>query len=239
MGVKDMNKRVVIGSVLVLSLAFVVLAASVNTALAVTTYTEHENAGGASIIDVPGHTNIMLSVDHFDTGDFYCGSADRITIAVSAGESGIGPPFRAVAAYEDNPTRIAFSQQLATGVVQNLVKRGQIQVFRIGKTVFAYWTIPLVMPEETWPDGKVTPAVTLPPGLLVLRGYDESKYSITPSLPIGTTGWKVMAETTSYYWAHATLFCPRWHYWGPVAEAITQPGGPSAVTDRTYTWAHA
>jgi hypothetical protein len=203
-------------------------------------FTEHENAGGVTRILVPGQREILITADHMDSCVF--GSADRILVGVSAASSGVGGPFRPVVAFEDNPRRYAFSVSLGSNHEHCLVKPWQIQIFRIGKTSFVYWTIPLVAPatEEIIRPGlptiPATPEVTLPPGLLILRGYDEPKSGsmVYPPYP---SGWKVSVVTTSQYNAHATLFCPRWHYCGPVAEAYIGGGyQPISVTNRTYTW---
>lgn len=233
-----MNRKALV--IAVALLAVVILAASVNTALAETVYTDHEYAGGNSIIDVPGQTIIRLIISGRMEGDYYSGKADRIQINVHTGQFNAAglPVFKQVAAYEDNPTRNAFSVGLSTGQVQNLVKPWQIQIVRICKTCIVYWTVPLVAPATDGPNP--TPAVTLPPGFLVLRGYGEAHSMYIPPTSIGTTGWKVEINNPSYYNATATLFCPGWRYCGPVAEdyvgAITH--NPRVVTDRTWTWTH-
>ena len=220
-------------------MALVVLTTSVNTALAVTVNTDHQYAGGNSIIDVPGQTRVSLIVGRME-GDYYSGKADRIQIAVDTGTllpNGL-PRFKGVASYEDNPTRHAFSVGLGTSGVKTLVKPGHIQILRIGKTndVIIHWTIPLVAPATTAP--YPTPEVTLPPGKLVLRGYGDAFSGYTPPMPIGTTGWTVEINTPSIYNATATLFCQGWNYkWKPVAEDFVGTAfEPKSVTDRTWTW---
>jgi hypothetical protein len=180
----------------------------------------------------------MLIAQHFERSDFYAGSADRIQLMVSAAPSGVGLPFKFVAAYEDNPARFAFSQEVSKGGLTsiNLVGKYQIQIVRICKTVLVCWTVPLIMPAtQTSPLGPATPAVTLPPGCLVFQGYGDLK-SFPPSgqnFPI--SGWSATSETTGYD-AKATLFCSGWHYWGPVAQAPNP--SPSIRTEGTSTWTH-
>jgi hypothetical protein len=227
-----MKKKLILGTILTLSLAFIVSAACVAPAFAVTTHQEHVNAGGQSVIDVPGHTNIQVAVSHSNWGDFFAGSADRIQVFVSTGLAPPAPPFKYVAAYEDNPERIAFSWEVGGGAIQ--LKRGQLQIFRICKTVFIYWTVPLVLPATTTnPLGPPTPAVTLPPGCLVLRGYGDAQVSEIV-MPFPLSGWTSKYESTVYN-AKATFICPGWHYCGPVSEAFTPT---RMVTEGTITWTH-
>lgn len=228
-----MNTKVLVMSVALFAVAM--LTVSVGTALAEPVYTDHDDAGGNIIIDVPGQTMIRLILSGRMKGDYYSGIADRIQINVHTGQfnptTGL-PVFRAVSAYEDNPTRNAFSVGLNTGQVQNLVKPWQIQIIRICKTCIVYWTIPLVAPATT-----TTPEVTLPPGFLVLKGHGEAMSTSTALTSIGTTGWKYSTDVPSLYNATATLFCPGWHYCGPVAEDyVGTTMEPKLITDRTWTF---
>jgi hypothetical protein len=221
-----MKKKMILGTILTLSLAFIVSSVCITPAFAITTYTEQSNAWGSSVIDVPGQTTVFLLVQHFNKGDYYKGSADRINLYI-----GMKP----VAAYEDNPTRFAFSQEVGKGgpVSLNLVRKGQIQIFRLCKTVFVYWTVPLVMPAtEASLLGPATPAVTIPPGCLIIRGYGDAQPGITKeNFPL--SGWSLSGETTGYT-AKATLICPGWHYCGPVAE--TDIHAPKSITKATLVW---
>ena len=234
-----MNKKIIVGS-LVLSLLFVVLATSVNTALACwyrypcseptipdTDFTEHENAGGVTRILVSGQREIMITADHSDSCVF--GSADRIMMGVSANQLGKGPPFKPVIAFEDNPRRYAFSVSLGSTHEHCLVKPWQIQIFRIGKTVFVIWTTPLVAPATSAPNP--TPEVVLPPGMLVFRGKGESYYQefTSPAFP---SGWTYKFETWKRYDADAYFYCRGWNFCGNLTEAPS----PYLIADRTVTW---
>lgn len=225
-----MKRRIVLGAVLALFLSVVVLAACVAPAFAVTPHIEHLKAQGTSIIDVSGQTKILIQGQYWEKGDFYAGSADRIAFYVSTGDS--ARPFKQVASYEDNPTRMAFSQDVDQGGINqfHLVKRDQIQIFIVCKTVFVYWTVPLVALATT-----TTPAVTLPPGCLVLRGYGDFKSIVRESSY--PSGWSYRFETSGYD-AKATLFCPGWHYWGAVGEQPIPPFSNSVVTEGLMTWTH-
>jgi hypothetical protein len=226
-----MNEKTAIG--IVLLLAFVVLTASINAALAVTTFTEHVNAGGAVRIYVPGHTEIMLVVDRCDSSPY--GPSDRIQMYVSGNPSGFGFPLRPVVAYEDNPDRSVFSVSLSTGVIQNVVKPGQIQVLRVGKsnTIMVHWNIPLVAPAKPAQGPfAATPAVTLPPGKLVFQAYGDAyiQPTFTANYP---SGWSASVTTLERYNATVTFFCQGWDYkWLPVAEYDV----PYVITDRIWSW---
>jgi len=235
-----MNKAVLVMATALLAVAM--LAVSVNTALAVTIYTDHEYAGANCVIDVPGHTMMRLAVYGQMYGDYYNGRAERIQIQVHTGQftpAGL-PVFKNVAAYEDNPTRSAFSlQQIALGLAENLVEPGQIQVLRVGEsnTVMVHWNVPLVCPATGSPNP--TPAVTLPPGKLVVRGYGEAISGSTPPTSIGPNNWQYSIVLT-YYLASATLFCEGWDYkWLPVAQQFAGTTmEPRSVTDILWTWTH-
>jgi hypothetical protein len=241
-----MNKKVVVES-LVLSLLFVVLATSVNIAFACTPrcgpscippaipdsdFTEHENAGGVTRILVPGQREILITADHMDSCVF--GSADRILVGVSAASSGVGGPFRPVVAFEDNPRRYAFSVSLGSNHEHCLVKPWQIQIFRIGKTVFVIWTISLVAPATTFvpgtPPTPATPEVVIPPGMLVFRGKGEPYYQefTSPAFP---SGWTYKFETWKRYDADVYFYCRGWDFSGPLT-----PPSPYMIADRTVTW---
>jgi hypothetical protein len=229
-----MRKKLVLGTIMTLSLITLVLAATVNTALAVITKTEHMKAAGTSIIDVPGHPKILIVAQHMGQSDFYKGDADRINLFVVFTTPTGGTGLRLVSAYEDNPERWAFSQQVGGGPpgTRPLVEKGQIQIFRICKVVFVYWKIPLVMPATSAAGPlPATPEITLPPGLLVFRGYGDAESS--GGVANFPSGWKSTTETTGYD-AKATLFCPDWHYWGPAAEADSA----AILTEGTNIWTH-
>jgi hypothetical protein len=234
-----MNRKIVI--VLMLSLAFVILAASFNTALACKQrcrpssgspaipdedFTEYENAGGCTRILVSGQREILITADHSDSREF--GSADRILIAVSGNPSEQGPPFKPVIAFEDNPRRYAFSVYLG-GTPNCLVKPCQIQIFRIGKTVFVIWTTPLVAPATSAP--YPTPEVVLPPGMLVFRGKGEP-YSQEFTSPAFPSGWTYKFETWKRYDADVYFYCRGWDFSGPLTEAPS----PYMIAARTVTW---
>jgi hypothetical protein len=225
-----MNKKV-LGIVLTLSLAFIVLATgSVPAFASPTTYINHFNAAvWSSVIEVPGQPKIGLVCFHFDKG--YVGRGDAIVI-----NFWVGPPYfwMTVAGYSDSPSDVALEKMVSpSGAAIYLVKPWQIQVCRLGKIVMAYWTVPLVAPATA-----LTPAVTIPPGSLVLKGYGDVFHMTLGPLPTGVPGWSVTYEGQNYA-AHETLFCPGWHYFGPVAtEPPLGAGTPSISVEGTQTFSH-
>ena len=223
-----MKRRTVPLGILTFSLAVVILATGVVPALAVTTHVEYSTAQGACIINDPDHPNILVIGQHFEYGDFYEGSADRIQLMVSAAPSGIGPPFKYVSAYEDNPERFAFSQEVDSGMEtsRHLVKDKQIEIVRTDKTVLVHWKVALVIPATSASaDGPATPKVTLPPGCLVIQGYG----TVTPKTRTSAYGLWTLNEVYDSYAATATILCLGWQNFGPGST-------PSIRTTATFTW---
>jgi hypothetical protein len=202
-----------------------------------TTYTEEVNAAANCIIDISGQTMVRLQNYGQMYSDYYSGRGERIQIQVHTGLfSGGLPVFKNVAAYEDNPTRSDFSKsQIAIGLSENLVNPDQIQVSREGKskTVMVEWNVPLVCPATT-----NTPAVTIPPGTLMIEGYgDPVSINYLPT-SIGPNDWKY-SIVGSYYNAHATFFCQDWDYkWLPVAEQFVGTSMQPRSSESVWTWAH-
>jgi hypothetical protein len=213
----------------VLALAAVMVATSVNMALATTTYYDYMDAGGRCVVDVPGQPKVFLYAWTMH-GTYFSGRADRIMLVVATGLPSPAPAFYLVAGYEDNPTRSAFSASLGLPTVEHVVKDWQIGIYRIGKTSIAYWTVPLECPATA-----LTPQVTIPPGMLVLKGYDD----LTPiSQPVTgvPSGWSYSVEG-SVYKAHATLLCPGWRFYGSVGEAFAGTAqSPMSIVSETWTW---
>ena len=223
-----MKKNFVLGTIVAVFLIVLVLASSVAPALAETIIISHQNAQGRAVIDIAGHPKMRISVSHFDW-DQSIGGRDVIQIWVWSSQLSRWLP---VEYFTDNSQAVGYYQKFTVPYPTIIAKvdKCDIQVGRIGKTVFAYWTIPLVVPEEKWgPTGAlVTPAFTIPAGGLVFNGYgDVQTGSVTQSDPIYPY-WTQTIDSTGYY-AHATLVCPKWHYWGQVGEST----GPDATSIRT------
>ena len=94
-----------------------------------------------------------------------------------------------------------------------------------------------MIPEETWviPGGPtfVTPAVTIPPGCLILKGYGDVNTGTEIMGPF-PSGWMINNEWTGYD-SCATFICPAWHYCGPVGSSAEC----SIHTDQTMTATHS
>jgi len=128
--------------------------------------------------------------------------------------------------------RSAFSASLGLPTVEKVVKYGQIGVLRIGKDEVVHWTIPLQAPVAP----QSTSVVTLPPGMLILKGTGDKLYnSVTMTTP---TGWNAV-YSYNYYQATATLFCPGWHAFGESVGLSSGSGQTIVVVDRLWTWTHA
>jgi hypothetical protein len=244
MEVKRMKGKLIFLVLLIASMA----STTVNTALAETYQTDHEHAGVNCNINVEGQPLIRLVAYGQMVGDYYSGNghADRLQILVHTGSynptTGL-PVFKYVAGYEDNPTRSAFSVSLGLGTVEYVVEPGQIQVLRVGKssTIKVHWNIPLVCPATTASSlGGATPAVTIPPGKLVVEGFGDSKpLAVSSWTTIGTTGWKYKLEAT-YHSGTATLFCVGWDCkWIPVGDAFAGSSQEvRSIDDRIWYWYH-
>jgi hypothetical protein len=202
-----MNRKV-LGIVLALSLAFIVLATGVAPAFALETYRlPHSYVGGTTFIDIAGHEPPMqIIVAH------YAGGGDELWIQIEVSIPGHGVTWAPVAIVSDSPSVVAFWTDVWdvwTGLLGNigLVKSCELQVCRIGKTVLAYWTVPIVSPE-----------VILPPGCLLLKGYgcaypENLVWHLPPDVTLGV-------DKVSFA-AHATFVCPSWKYCGPVGDGGT------------------
>lgn len=224
-------KKNIIGSVVALSLAFIVSAACVAPALA-STDTEHLATTGVALVDVSGHPQIMISFAHFDWGDHGPGNSIGIW-EWFAPRNG----YMIVAWIRNSEPQYEWASELVKGMptVTQQVKPWELQVYRVGKTAMALWTFTIVVPEEKWvsPAGTyTTPAVTIPPGCLMLNGYDGVKTGVETAGPY-PSGWTGTSPWTGYD-AHATFVCPTWHYWGPVGTTFAN----FVRIDSTSTYTH-
>lgn len=190
MEVNGVNKKALTALSLVLAVMFI--STTINSVFALEV-NEHQYAGGRALIQVPGGPMIRLVMYRL-SGDFgrVC---DRIHIAVALESN--PEAFAVVMGWEDNPDRKAFSDLVGLGD-NTLVKRWQIQVITICKTTIAWWTIPLEVPAT-----DDTQAVTVPPGLIILKGSGDKLTSETVT-PIVT----VTAKES--YVAEGKLYCRGW-----------------------------
>ncbi len=208
-----MRKNQIFGSILTLSLAFIISTACFSPALASAQYHNHANGGGAVIIDIANHQPpIKITVVHYDGGDQEVGDYLEISTwqyIVPLGRS----VWATVALVTDSPSIAAFSKDFVfkglpgVPVTIMLVKQCQLQVFRICNIVSAYWTTSIV-----------SPSVTLPPGLLLFNGYGSVQTNhLVHILPNGVS---ITFDVVGYA-AHASFVCRAWNYYGTVGDETT------------------
>ena len=218
-----MKKSVSLKASLFLILGLTILATGVAPAFAATTVLDHQTAEGYTHINIPDHPEMVVYVHHNDWAQSG-GPRDvfRITMWFAPLNS-----FVPVRYFTDNAQSVEFYKKLVgpypVGV--DLVKPCDIQVCRLGRTVFASWTISLKVPEIKWYNPSnpslppyITPAVTIPPGFIIFNGFGDAQAgTITkPTFP-GLTYTQTITWTG--YDARATFVCPMWHYLGPVGES--------------------
>ncbi len=200
-----------LGTVLALSLAFVFSAACFAPAFAQVSYHDHASALGHTFINIANHQpQIQLVVVHFDGGDH--GVGDYLEMDTLQSIPGHGNVWVPVAIITDSPSIAAFNKDFLYKGLPNannilLVKHCELQVYRIGKTVLAYWTIPVI-----------SPVVTLPPGCLLFKGYGCAQTDqLVFHMPNGVT----LTVDSVALAAHATFVCPVWKYCGNVGDGGT------------------
>jgi hypothetical protein len=193
-----------------LCFALIVSAMFLSPASASWTYCDHASASGYATINLPDHQPaITVAVVHYDRG--INGVADYLEVDTY---SPIMKMLVPVAIVTDSATTAAFLRDfvykgLPVGTNIILVDSSDLQVFRVGTIVLAYWSNPIVG------IAKVTPAVTLPPGYLLFMGYGIPRSnSLAWNLPNGVT--LTMKGTAMS--AHAALVCPTWSYYGSVGD---------------------
>ena len=207
-----MTKKLFLGVILTLSLAFIVSAACFAPVFAQVAYQEHESAAGATIVNLATHQPaIKIIVAHFDGGDH--GVGDYLEMDTLQNIPGVGTVWATVAIMTDSPSIAALNRDVIyaglPGAPKNvmLVKHCELNVCRMGKIVFAHWTVPLV-----------TSVVTLPPGWLLFGGYGSIQNNqLVFHLPNGVT----LTVDTVGYAANAAFACPTWKYFGPVGDQST------------------
>lgn len=183
------------------------------------TYTDHQNAYGTVVLNIDDHPQILIDSYHIDYSTTF-GTGDVIRIWYNTTQG-----YLPVAVITDIPERVSFFEELY-GILPTsiqLVDTSAITLLREvhSKTLLAVWATTLQVPEEHWgPTGAlVTPALTIPPGLLIFKGYGGviTGSSTTIANPLLGQTWNQTITWTGYY-AHATLFCPAWHFFGRVGE---------------------
>jgi len=207
-----MKKKLTFGTILALTLAILSLAACIAPALATVTYYGNTNGGGVVIIDLSNHQPaIQIAVSHYDKGDH--GAGDYLEISTYQYIPPLGKSVWAVVAVAtDSPTIAAYLKNVVYANLPAsaniiLLQHSQLQVFRICKTVIAYWTVPVTLST-----------FVLPPGGLIFSGYGSPQTANELfSLPNGIT----MSLTVALIHAHVTFVCPTWRYCGSVGSEDT------------------
>ena len=193
-----------------LCFALIVSGTLLAPASAALTYCDYASTSGYATINLPDHQPaITVAVVHYDRGDN--GAADYLEVDTYSQNMKMLVP---VAIVTDSPKTAAFLRDFVykgLPVSQNiiLVDSWDLQVFRVGRIVIAYWSEPIIGITQ------VTPPVTLPPGCLLFRGYGNAESNNRVwNLPNGVT----LSMDSMVFDAHANLICPTWDYCGPVGD---------------------
>jgi hypothetical protein len=221
-------KRVLsVGAILALLLAVGISAASIAPALASTTNHEYISARGLIVVNIPNHPEIELVCQHFDPNSDH-GAANALFLFMLT-KSGTYAPTAVLSTTQE---RVTFQQQLFAGYPMGnnaiLVSKCDLQICRIGKTILAYWTVPIKgtitgnVPGTAipWSAAIGASSFEIPPGGMILNGYGTATTSIPPTGPLAS-GYTIVSHFNTLYNAHATFICPAWHYFGQVDETIT------------------
>jgi hypothetical protein len=208
-----MRKKVSLGAIIALSLALLVSTACFAPVLASVTYYDHASGGGVTVINLEDHQPpAKIEVARYDRGDH--GVGDYLAVSTLQFVPSLGKFVWVTAAVvTDSPSIAAFWKDFVLAGLPGapatvlLVKHWELQVFRIGKIVFASWALQIP-----------SPIVTLPAGCLLFRGYScaQTLHSVA-GLPNGVT---ITLDVKALN-AHATFLCPAWKYCGPVGEGDT------------------
>ncbi len=222
-----MNRSVNVWVILALLLAVAISAASVAPAFAVTTYHEYISTRGFIVVNIPNHPEMELLCQHFDATSDH-GAANTLFLFMLAPKTGAFVPTAVLSTTQE---RVTFQQQLFAGYPMGnnaiLVDNCNLQICRIGKTVLAYWTVPIEgtitgnVPGTNVPWSTAIGATSfeVPPGCMILNGYGSATTSTVPS-PLAS-GYTITSQFNMLYNAHATFTCPSWHYFGPAADTPT------------------
>jgi hypothetical protein len=114
-----------------------------------------------------------------------------------------------------------------------VLKPSQIRVNMVGKSVMVRWTTPIVIEEQTWyPMGPTIPfkqpAVTIPPGFVVLKPYGEPSSGGEPP-----AGYGYSDVYTESYDASGRLLVPKWGK--DKFITLNTPGDTELRFDATFT----
>jgi hypothetical protein len=221
-----MIRKVSLGVTLSLFLAVAILAAGVTPAFALTTNHEYISTRGLMVINIPDHPQIELVCQHFDSSSDH-GAANTLFLFMLT-KSGTYAPTAVLSTTQE---RVTFQQKLFAGYPMGdnaiLVDKCNLQICRIGKTVLAYWTVPIKgtitgnVPHTNipWSTAIGASSFEIPPGGMILNGFGSATTSTT-NAPLAS-GYTIMSNYNMLYNAHATFICPSWHYFGPASDTLT------------------
>jgi len=185
-----------------------------------------------------------ISFAHYDWGDH--GSRDSMYIEIQRPPPALS--FMVPVAWCTDTTE---SAELYRAVLHNfmvgppypafptvipVLKPWQIRICKMGTTVILRWTVPLVIEEQTWyPMGPTTPvkqpAVTIPPGYVVLRGCGGPSSGGEPP-----AGYGYSSVYLKEYDACGFLFCPEWRRNAFIClNSRSDPGNTQLRFDATFT----
>jgi hypothetical protein len=235
---KQLKRKFSIGAILALFLVVAILAAGVAPVFASSTYHEYISAKGTIVVNIPNHPEIELVCQHFDPNSDH-GAANTVFLFMITAKGSFAP----VAVLSTTQERVTFQEQLFAGYPMGnnaiLVDNHNLQIYRIGKTVLAYWTVPIKgtitgnVPGTSipWSTALGASSFEVPPGGMILSGYGSATTSTTTS-PLAS-GYTIVSHDNMLYTAHATFVCPAWHYFGPAAD--TPSPTVSTNTELTIT----
>jgi hypothetical protein len=221
-----MKREFSLGVILTLFLAVLVLAAGVAPAFGSTTNHEYISTRGLIVVNIPDYPEIQLICQHFDPNSDH-GAANALFLFLRTKTGSFAP----TAVLSTTQERVTFQQNLFAGYPMGnnaiLVDRCALQIYRIGKTVLAYWTVPIKgtitgnVPNTNipWSTAIGVSSFEIPPGGMILNGYGTATTSTT-SGPLAS-GYTIVSHYNKLYDAHATFICPSWHYFGPVSDSVT------------------
>jgi hypothetical protein len=230
--VKKMKRKLFLEVFLALFLAVSVLASGIAPAFSSTTNHEYISTRGLIVINIPDHPEIELICQHFDPNSDH-GAANTLFLFMLT-KSGTFAPTAVLSTTQE---RVTFQQQLFAGYPMGnnaiLVDKCDLQICRIGKTVLAYWTVPIKgtitgnVPHTNipWSTAIGASSFEIPPGGMILNGYGSATTSTTTA-PLAS-GYTIVSNFNKLYDAHATFICPSWHYFGPASDTLT----PSVCTN--------
>ena len=169
------------------------------------------NASG--VIHPPEHFNLpdmMINVWHCDKNSSW-GAEDMLNVSLWL-ETPIGYRYVPVVHVTDNPEPLEFRKGVWAGIPagQNcqIVKKDQFQVQVHGNTLFAGWTVPILL---------FPPPYVLPPSCILFEGYGEIRTTVTKTrAPSGRT----QVTEANQFNAFVTFFHPASKYSGPGTDGL-------------------